>query len=309
MELSIIIVSYNTRELLRQCLGTVYRTTSGLEFEVIIVDNGSTDESIRMVKENFAEVILIQNNQNVGFAKANNQAICISQGEFLLLLNSDAVLHENTVDILVKHLRTHSDGAAVGPKVTFPGGRLQSKGEQFPYLGKSVLDLFRIQRILADETLWRLFPKYFWDDSVSRPVDWVIGCCLMLRRDAVDRVGLLSEKFFFYGEEAEWCYRAKKAGHEIWYVADANVTHYNEGSFAENRTELRAMGTAFFYKETRKTFVGIVITVSSIVFASSRWISFCVSQRRRSSNSRDYWRYVRQDLAWHVNVLKLLFFS
>lgn len=306
MDLSIIIISFNTKTLLRECLQAVYRTVRNISFEVIVVDNASGDGSIDMVRNEFADVQVIVNEKNLGFAKANNQALTISKGEFVLLLNSDAFLQENTVEILIGHLRNHPGAFAAGPKIVFPDGRLQSKGEQFPYIGKSLLDLTRVSRLLYLRVLYVLFPKYFWPEDSTRPVDWLIGCCLMARHEAFARVGLLSEKFFFYGEEAEWCYRAKKkCGYEIWYISYASVIHCGGSSFLEERSKWDQRGVAMFYKETGSTFLGLVITMNAIILTVLR-IGYLKFRGTKNVSSREHVMHYQKELYWHHEILKLL---
>ena len=305
MDLSIIIISFNTKTLLRECLQAVYRTVKDISFEVIVVDNASRDGSIDMVRNEFADVQVIVNEKNLGFAKANNQALTISKGEFVLLLNSDAFLQENTVEILIGRLRNHPGAFAAGPKVVFPDGRLQSKGEHFPCIGKSFLNLTRVSRLLSPRALYVLFPKYFWPEDSTRPVDWLSGCCLMARHEAFARVGLLSEKFFFYGEEIEWCYRAKKCGYEIWYISYASVIHCGESSFLEERFKWYQRSMAMFYKETGSVFVGLVITMNAIILTVLR-IIYLKFRGIKNVSSREHAVHYQKELYWHYELLKLL---
>lgn len=281
LDLSIIIVSYNTKDLLRDCLLAVYRTVRGLSFEVVVVDNASADGSVEMVLVEFPNVRIISNDENLGFARANNQAIALVGGEFVLLLNSDAFLREHTIDKLIAYMREHPGVAVSGPKVLKVDGTLQSKGECFPYIVKSVIDLLRMATILGKEKLAELFPNYYWDENVSRPVDWLLGCCLMVRREVFDRVGLLSEAFFFYGEETEWCYRVRRAGYEVIYVADATVVHIGEGSFLDERRQRRVDGMVLYYQKTAQIFRGIAITIITMLFIASRFLFLCVTSRRK----------------------------
>lgn len=305
MDLSIIIVSFNTKELLRSCIDSVLGTIKNVQYEIIVVDNGSEDGSPEMIESEFKGVKLEKNGENVGFAKANNQAMKMATGKYVLLLNSDAIIKEKTMETLIKFMETHPRAAAVGPKIIHPRGTLQSKGEIFPYIGKSLLDLFRVSNLLTTETLYKLFPRYYWYENKTRSVDCLIGCCFLIRKAAMERIGTFSERFFLYGEESEWCYRAKKHDYEIWYVSEAEVFHLGEGSNIGRRQEWRLKGFSLFYEMTMGRMQGIVITVIDILFLYTRLLGSVL----RSKKIGDYHNYKEQiegELTKQRKLLRLL---
>ncbi len=217
-EISIIIVNWNTRDVLCDCLRTLYQQAGGIDFEVIVVDNASTDSSAEMVKVRFPNVILIENHENRGFAAANNQGMAIARGRYVLLLNSDTVVPDDTMPKMVAFAYNHPEAAVVGCRVLNPDGTLQPTCFMFPSL---------LNMVLSSTYLYKLFPgsKFFgrermtwWDRNDAREVDVVTGCFMLVRREAIEQIGLLDEYFFMYGEETDWCYRFKQAGWKVIFT-------------------------------------------------------------------------------------------
>ena len=224
MTLSIIAISYNTKELLLQCLQAVEQTVVAVDYEIIVVDNASRDGSAEMVHTLFPRAHLLANNHNVGFAAANIRA---SRGEFLLLLNSDAVLLPGAVDSMLACMREEPRVGVVGGKLLNPDGSFQHSFANFPTVWSEVLLLTRLYRLVLPAT----YPSYPERRSMERrAVDWVSGALLMARREAVDGVGLLDEAFFMYTEEVDWCYRMRADGWQVLYLPEAGAVHRAAGS-------------------------------------------------------------------------------
>ena len=207
IEVSIIIVNWNTVDLLRQCLRSVYLETNTISFEVIVIDNASADESVEMVRNEFCEAKLIANTKNLGFAAANNQGIAISEGRYVLLLNSDTVVLDQAIQKAIAFADDHPDTAVVGCRILNPDRTLQNSCFMFP----SILNWF-----LFSTYLYRLFPRdrffgreqmTWWLRDDSREVEVVTGCFMLVRREAIDDVGMMDDGFFMYAEETDWCYR------------------------------------------------------------------------------------------------------
>jgi GT2 family glycosyltransferase len=257
---SVIVISYNTKELLRGCIESILETTGGLTYEIIVVDNNSDDGSAEMVLSNFRDMQLIQNKENLGFAKANNQAIAIAKGEYLLLLNSDTIVKEGMIEKLVRFMEAHPKAAAAGPKVLNYDGSLQSKGFSFPSILSAVLALLRVPKFFPEKQLFKYFPEYYWDKENVTQVDWVSGSCLLLRKEAFESIGGLSEDFFMYYEDEEWCFRAREKGDEVWYVPGAEVIHHNMASPFLDRSEAGRRSAKIFYMKTIGIFRGSVIS-------------------------------------------------
>jgi N-acetylglucosaminyl-diphospho-decaprenol L-rhamnosyltransferase len=238
LDLSIIVVNWNTRELLRECLDAVYNTVKSVSFETIVVDNGSTDGSLRMLRNDFPQAELLANEENLGYAEANNQGISISKGKHVLLLNSDAVLQEGTVERMVAFLEGRREVGVVGPALILPNGSYQMGAGGFEF---SLLTAFNYFSFLSK--LSPLSMKGLWleqKDSFKQEieVDWVSGACLMARAELFRTVGSLDTSYFMYMEDVEWCRRVREAGYKIFYLPFARTIHqYRASSSKHTATE------------------------------------------------------------------------
>jgi GT2 family glycosyltransferase len=222
VDLSIIIVNWNTRDLLAHCLTSVYKHAPACAYEVIVVDNASTDDSASMIKERFAQARLIENATNVGFACANNQAIVESEGKYLLLLNSDAMVQPGSLDAMLYFAESHPELAALGPKLVNPDATFQASYAAFPTLWSELMLLTGLSRWYIGPYAPSPRPRV---GECARSVGWVAGAAMLLRRSAIEDVGLLDEGYFLYGEETDWCFRFHRHGWEIWYLPDVAITH------------------------------------------------------------------------------------
>lgn len=267
---TIVIVSYNTCALLRSCLRSIALTVTGIPHEIIVVDNASADDSAHMVATEFPQVSLVKNSRNLGFARANNLAIGTARGRYLLFLNSDALLKENALSELMLFMDRHPRAAAVGPRILNADGSVQSKGFTFPSITASLLDLFRVTTWASNQTLQRVFPRHFWDAGGSRSVDWISGCCMLLRRSALEALGSFHEDFFMYYEDLEWCRRAWRGGWEVWYCAAPEVVHNNLSSpFPERIGQIRVAARTY-YRMTNGRMRGVVISALRVMFYATR---------------------------------------
>jgi len=226
-ELSIIIVNWNTKEYLLPCLREIFERGQGMSREVILIDNGSGDGSGDEVKKSFPSVHVIKNEENLGFAKAVNQGLKNSSGRYILLLNPDTQVKNGTTERLVSFMESSSDAAVAGAQLLNADGSKQNSIANFPSLATELLN----KRLLR----W-LFPKKFPGKgrNYSEPieVDSIIGACMMVRREAMEQVGLLDEDYFLFLEETDWCYRIKKAGWKVYHLPQAEIYHY-QGKSAE----------------------------------------------------------------------------
>ena len=205
---------------------------SNIQTEIIVVDNASTDGSAEMVRAEFPQVRLVVNAENRGFTAANNQGLALSQGRFLLLLNPDTEVMDDALATMVHYMADHPDVGALGPQLRYPDGNLQSSRRRFPTLATALLESTVLQQWWTNNRILRSYYMADTPDDAIQPVDWVVGACFLVRRDAYDQVGGLDEGFFMYSEELDWCRRIKDAGWAVVYLPTATVIHH-EGKSSE----------------------------------------------------------------------------
>jgi len=230
IDVSIVIVSYNTKEMTLDCIGSIYSQSKGFSFNIIVVDNASTDGSPEAIAKIFPEVKLIRCEANLGFAAGNNRGFLYATGQYVLLLNSDTLILDNAIDVSVNFMADNPKVGVLGCRVFLPDGSQQ-------------------QTIFRDISLTSLFTNIFLPNFIKRKsryfgqsrymgidlnedheVDAVAGCYMLIRQEILSSVGNLDEDFFFYGEEAEWCYRIRRKGWKIIYHPKAKILHYGGGS-------------------------------------------------------------------------------
>lgn len=225
--ISIIIVNYNVRFFLEQALLAVQRATQGLEAEVWVVDNASKDGSVPMVQAHFPAVHLIANEQNVGFSQANNQAIRQAQGEYVLLLNPDTVLAEDTLRICVDFMEKHPEAGALGVKMIDGSGTFLPESKRgFPSPFVAFCKTFGLSRFFPKSRFFNRYHLGYLSKDENHEVDILSGAFMFMRKTALDQAGLLDERFFMYGEDIDLSYRIQQAGFKNYYLADTQIIHY-----------------------------------------------------------------------------------
>ncbi len=229
MDLSILLVNWNTGKLLVECIQSVYKFTTKLSFEIVVVDNASSDDSVEMLEAEFPEIKLIKNTQNVGFAKANNQAYLEAKGTYICCLNPDTVLLNNALEVLYKYLLNNPKCGIVGPKLLNPDGTIQYVcARRLPNLYTSFVWITglnqRCPNIFEGSNIEN------WDHRNSRDVDCLAGACMVFRRDFSKDNKIFNEGYFMFGEDVEICLWAKRCGYTIYYLSDAEVLHYGQAS-------------------------------------------------------------------------------
>ena len=222
MDLSIIIVSWNVADLLANCLNSILTHPPSGSYEILVVDNASSDDSVRVLREKFPQVRLILNDQNVGFAGANNQAMQAATGRYLLLLNPDTIVFEGTLQCLVDFLDQHPQAGAAGSLYENPDGSLQPSAFPFPTVSRELWRLLHLDRLHAYGT----YNMQRWSRKTPREVDSLQGASLMLRRAALDETGLLDTGYFMYTEEIDLCYRLRQKGWSLYWVPRSRIIHF-----------------------------------------------------------------------------------
>lgn len=227
LDLSIIIVNYKVKDLLKRCLQSIFGFQKDRKFEVIVVDNNSKDHSPEMLKRDFPQVKLIENKRNFGFSKACNQGIKESRGRYILLLNPDTELTPGGFNKMINFMDSKPEIGICGPKMMDQEGNLQFSCRSFPsYLTAISSSQSILHRIFPDNFLSQKYLLKEKNHSQITEVDWVSGSCLLARKEMLEKIGLLDERFYMYVEDVDLCYRAKEAGFSVFYFPPVLVIHH-----------------------------------------------------------------------------------
>jgi len=275
VDLSIIIVNWNTKEYLLHCIDSILQKKGSIPMEIIVIDNGSRDRSGEEVKRQFPGLRLIENGRNLGFAKAVNQGLRVSSGRYLLLLNPDTQLREGAIENLVSFMESHVEAGVAGAQLLDGDGSKQNSIANFPSLTTELLN---------KNLLRRLFPKKFPGKEKDYPepieVDSVIGACMMVRQDVLDQVGLLDEDYFLFLEETDWCYRIKRAGWKIYHVPQAEVYHF-QGKSAETvkkRARVEFYRSRYqFFKKNRGYLQWFILLIGLLIRLGFEFVTMIVA--------------------------------
>ncbi len=234
LELSVIIVSYNVKFFLEQALRSIQKSLQSIRSEIIVVDNGSGDGSVRLVRERFPEVRLIANQENKGFARANNQAIALAGGDAIVLINPDTLVREDTFRQCLDYLWAHPDVGALGCKILSPDGTLQlSCRRSFPTPWVAFSKVTGLSALFPRSRIFGRYNLTYLDPDAISEVEALSGSFMMVRKKAADEVGPLDERFFMYGEDLDWCYRIRQKGWKIVYLPSTEIIHYKGRSARE----------------------------------------------------------------------------
>jgi N-acetylglucosaminyl-diphospho-decaprenol L-rhamnosyltransferase len=306
LDLSIVIVNWNVRELLLRCLSSVYQAAgASLKLEVIVVDNASSDGSAAMVGEDFPQVRLIANEENLGFTKGNNQAIAQSRGRYVLLLNPDTEVVGDALSTMVQYMDAHPQVGALGPQLLNPDGSVQSSRRRFPTMATAFLESTVLQQWFPDNRALRRYKILDRRDDEVQEVDWVVGACLLARCQAIEQAGLLDEDFFMYSEEMDWCRRFKERGWRVVYLPTARVIHHEARSSEQvkplQHIQFQRSKVLYFRKyhgrrraEVLRLFL-LAAYVYQLLLESLKWL---VGHKRplRAERVGAYWQVLRSGL-------------
>jgi GT2 family glycosyltransferase len=288
-DVSVVIVSYNTKAMLDACLRSV-AASDGVALEVWVVDNASPDGSAAHVASAFPDVRLIRNRENRGFAAANNLAIAEARGRNVLLLNPDTLIQPGTIAMLAGFLDAQPQVGIVGPRVLNHDGSLQSCGQWYPTLRDEILlsrNVRRLGRVLLGE------PPAPPSATKETRVDWVDGCCLMIRRDALESIGPLDEQYFLYAEELDWCRTAKARGWQIATCPAAEMVHLQGQSSGQVKAgALAALIEARlrYYRKHDGALTAWVISALYVLGCLRRWTAEPDKSRAKVRGVRNWWR-------------------
>jgi GT2 family glycosyltransferase len=249
MKLSVVIICWNDLRVIRDCLRSIHEGTHATDFEVIISDNGSVDDSIEFVRNRYPQVRIVENQQNLGFARGNNAGIRASRGEYVLILNPDTIIHDGALDHLVEYADRHPEAGAFGCRVLNPDGTYQVSARLFPTVWRywvAALGLAKVSPLFTYEEYRG------WQGDTERSIDWQSGCCVMFRGELLKSLGGFDEQFFYHCEEVDLCRRVRDAGRPILFTPEAVITHLGGQSVSRFPTrfeiEKHRSRYRYFYK-------------------------------------------------------------
>lgn len=254
VDISVIIVNYNTRDVTAEAVASVLRHGGGLEIEVIVVDNDSHDDSVEVLRAAFPQLTVVDTRHNGGYAWGNNVGLHRARGRYVLILNPDALVHETTLETALTYMEAHPEVGILGAEVFLEDGSRQLTVFRFPALGRLFWHLVVPNRIIR-KSRWFGDQRYAsrgYDQIMD--VDVIAGCFMMLPRRVVDEVGMMDDRFFMYSEETEWCWRVSRAGYKVRYDPDVQITHYGAVSTGQTspwKSVEIAKGHLLFLRFTR----------------------------------------------------------
>lgn len=287
MDLTIIIVNYNVKYFLEQALHSLRKSTREISTQFIVIDNASDDGSVEFLRENFPWVDVIANRENLGFSKANNQGLIRAEGGYILVVNPDTVVGEDTIKILLDFMDVHPDVGAIGPKLIDRGGKFELNSRRgFPTPFAAFCKISGLAQIFPRSRLFARYNLTYLDPDTSSEVDALTGAFILIRREVYQQVGGFDEDFFMYGEDLDWCYRIKNAGWKIYYLPDARVIHYGGESVLRSRVDTRRAFYQAMYLFIRKHFSGglplkIALLKAGVFFSASlSWLKGLIYKLR-----------------------------
>ncbi|GGI46200.1 glycosyl transferase [Paenibacillus marchantiophytorum] len=231
MDLSIIVLNYKTRELTLACLESVFSSSTSYNYEIILIDNASNDSIIQAINEQYPQVVTIANTDNVGFSKANNQGIRVAKGRYVLLLNSDTIVQPDTMDTMLHFMDENPPVGASGCKIVLPDGSLDKACKRgFPTPSASFYYAFGFSKLFPKKPRFNQYQLGYLNPDEEYPIDSLVGAFMLIRREAIEQVGMLDEEFFMYGEDIDWCYRIKQAGWVNYYYPRTHIVHHKGAS-------------------------------------------------------------------------------
>jgi len=314
LDLSIIIVNWNTKDFLDKCLRSIYTNNWGLTFETFVVDNNSSDGSIAMVKKRYREVITVENTINRGFAHANNQVISMCRGRYIMFLNPDTILEPNSLTLLYNFMEDHEDVGIIGPLMYNESGILRPVYKKFPtlwYIFQKLTFLEFIFNFISEHIAKRMnkiLPSFFVLDNDTRikKVSHLTGACMLARRETIEEIGYLDERYFMYFEDLDWCYRATLAGWKVIYHPGSRIIHF-EGQSASQNTKKIVFESyesmlQFFLKYKKRSSLPLLkgIFLIGSIFRLPIWFIVLIAMKSKRTEAVEriaaYWNVIRRSI-------------
>ncbi len=248
IDVSIVIISWKMKDLLQSCLNTIYNFTSGITFEIIVIDNNSLDGTSEMIETEFPEIILIKNPENRGVAPARNQGIEIAKGKYVLILDADVELIENSILKLFEFMESKPDCGVVGSKLVSTDRQLQFSCKRFPNLLSFIFRRLEHFDVIKNSKTLRYHTMQDWDHSGIKEVDYLIGACQFIRYEVIKKIGMYDDKIFYGPEDIDFCLRVWRANYRVIYFPESQIIHHEQRITKKN----------FFSKVSLKHFTGIL---------------------------------------------------
>jgi len=300
MDITFVIVNWNTKDLLKDCLDSIYKTVRTVLFEIIVVDNASHDDSVLMVREVFPGVRIIENSENRGFGAANNQAFEVMKGRYALLLNTDTVLTENAVHELFGFMESHDNVAMAGGQLLNRDGSRQNSIANFPTIFTLLMNTALLEYLFPAK-----YPSKRYEHKNPLKVESVIGACMLVRKKAMDEVGILDERYFFFFEETDWAYQMGGAGWKIYHIPSAKIYHLQGQSIGRNsRSRIEFYRSRYkFFNKWKGRFYSVVVSGVIFIRLFINWFLTSVENiltAGMSKKLRDKWVVYFQLILWHL---------
>jgi GT2 family glycosyltransferase len=285
-ELSVAIVNWNTRDLLLQALDSIFASI-GPTLEVIVVDNASSDGSVEAVGERFPQVRVIANDSNAGYAHANNQAMAVANGAYILLLNSDVILPPLGLARAVDFMKRHPDAGALGVRQVHPDGRLQRSVRGFPSPASVLWELLGLSRLVPQSQRLGAYRMTWFEYDREIEVDQPMGTFLLLSARAVAEVGPMDEAFPIFFNEVDWCLRCRRAGWKIYFTPDVEIVHYGGASTVQVGAAMAWESRRGLLKFYAKHYSGLLLWPVRLLVAAASWPYAWLQSRRRAAIGAD----------------------
>jgi len=279
--LSVVLVNWNTRAVLRDCLTSIFDHTRALAFEVIVIDNGSTDGSVAMLAGGFPQVKVIANDANAGFAKACNQGMRISKGEVILLLNSDTYVRDDVIARMAQYVLSRPEIAMAGCQLRYPDDTIQHSAYRSLSIWRSLFEDLWLYKLVPSSKRDEILLGGYWKSDRELEVGWLAGAFMLLRREVFEEVGGFSEDFFMYGEDSEWCMRIRRTGRKIFYNPMGIVYHIGNVSSdiewtEKERLRLCHLGGLRAYSKLNGNSLGVIYHLARLVGTSVRFAVYSI---------------------------------
>ncbi|NLD35717.1 MAG: glycosyltransferase family 2 protein [Desulfatiglans sp.] len=296
-DISIIIVSFNTRELTKECINCVKENSTGIDIEIIVVDNGSKDGSAEMIETDFSWVRLIRLKENRGFAGGNIPGMKIAKGRYILLLNSDAFIRKNTLEKTISYMDQHPDTGILGCKLTDPDGRMQPSARMLPGPLNKFLTITGLSDRYSKSRFFGRVDYTWWDHSYPLRVGWVVGAYFLIRRETMDSIGYLDDRYFLYFEEVDYCLAAKRSGWDVFYFPHTEIVHLggksaekSDRTFSENGKQIlkiRLESEWKYYQKFYGWYYAIIVLGIELFWNAVVYIKNLHSNSLKAHNKRE----------------------